>query len=220
MQSYQLVNRQFGRLKRHRAKADEAIGMLRHDVGDVVVDHARGGDAEVGRRVVIGLVRRGGERLDVDPHHVHVGEPLLDRSELHARPLHLLPVYLARARIGEHFARPTIDGARCTEHCFGRFGQHVAMNVDGEMPAARMWRAREPTWNSCVRRQAGEQHLRAPHFHDTPDLRRAHSGKTHAVQRARLAGKIPAGHRACQRDQRIDRRRRYAGRRTQRRHRH
>ena len=86
VQPFEFGDRKLRRLERHRAQADEAIRMAADDVGDVVVDRARGGDAEIGRRVVIGLVRRGRERLDVDPHHVHVGEALLHRGELHARP--------------------------------------------------------------------------------------------------------------------------------------
>ena len=49
VQPLQFGNGKLGRLERHRAEADEAVGMPRHDIGDVVVDHARGGDAEIGR---------------------------------------------------------------------------------------------------------------------------------------------------------------------------
>ena len=134
-------------------------GWRADDVGDVVVDRARGGDAEIGRRVVIGLVRRGRERLDVDPHHVHVGEPLFHRGELHPRPFRLLPVDLARARIGEHIARPAFDLTGGAEHRLGHLGQHVAVDIDGEVLAARMRWTGEPTWDARIGRKTTEQHL-------------------------------------------------------------
>ena len=110
----------------------------------------------------------------------------------------LLPVDLARARIGEHFARPAIDGARRTEHCFGRFGQYVAMDVDGEVLAARMRRPGKPTGDACIGRQATEQHLRGSRIYEAPDLRRIHAGKTHAIERPRLGREVFAGHRLRQ----------------------
>jgi hypothetical protein len=122
VQPFKFGNRQLRRLKRHRSQADEAIRMAADNVGDIVVDRARGGDAEIGRRFVIRLVRRRRESLDVDTHHVHVGEPLLHRGELHTRPLRLLPVHLARARICEHVARPAFHLARAAEHRLGCLG--------------------------------------------------------------------------------------------------
>ena len=162
VQPLEFGDRQLGRLERHRAQPDEAIRMAADDVGDVVVDRARGGDAEIGRRVVIGLVRRGRERLDVDPHHVHVGQPLLHRGELHARPFSLLPVDLARARVGEHVARPALHLTGGAEHRLGRLGQHVAMDIDREVLAARMRRAGEPAWNARIGWETTEQHLCEP----------------------------------------------------------
>jgi hypothetical protein len=41
--------------------------MLGADIGEVVVDDSRGGDAEIRLGAVIGLRRRRGDRLDVDP---------------------------------------------------------------------------------------------------------------------------------------------------------
>jgi hypothetical protein len=131
---------------------------------------ARGGDAEVGRRVVIGLVRRGRERLDVDPHHVHVGEPLFDRCKLNTSSFGLLFVYVARAWIGEHVAWPSLDQTGGTEHRLGRLGQHMAMDIDGEMPSARMRRPGKATWNLRVGWQATEQHLCKSCFYNTRDL--------------------------------------------------
>ena len=90
VQPVELGDGELGRLERHRAERHEAVGMTPGDVGEVVVDDARGGDAEIGVGAVIGLVRRRRDRLDVDPHPVHVGEPLFDRGELDAGALGLL----------------------------------------------------------------------------------------------------------------------------------
>ena len=65
----------------------------------------------------------------------------------------LLPVDLARARIGEHIARATLDRAGRAEHRLGQLGQHMAVDIDGEVLAARMWRAGE-TGPGCVRLRA------------------------------------------------------------------
>ena len=87
VQPVEFGDRQIGRLKRHRAERDKAVGMAAADLGDVVVDDARGGDPEIGPAAVKGLGRRRGDRLDVDPHPIHVGEPFLDRGELDAGAL-------------------------------------------------------------------------------------------------------------------------------------
>ena len=74
-----------GRLERDRAEPDEAVGMRPTDLGDLVVDRARGGEPEIRIGAVIGLARRRRDRLDVDPHQVHVGDALLGRVALHPR---------------------------------------------------------------------------------------------------------------------------------------
>ncbi len=90
MQAVELGDRQIGRLKRHRAERDKPVGMTAGDVGEVVVDDPRRRDPEIAVGAVIGLVRRGRDRLDIDTHQIHVGEPLLDRGELDAGALGLL----------------------------------------------------------------------------------------------------------------------------------
>ena len=70
---------EIGGLERHSAERHEAVGVTSGDVGEVVVDDAGGSDAEIGVGAVIGLVRRGRDRLDVDPHPIHVGEPIFDQ---------------------------------------------------------------------------------------------------------------------------------------------
>ena len=139
----ELGDREIGRLKRHRAERDKAVGMTAGDVGEIVVDDPRRGDPEIGVGAVIGLVRRGRDRLDVDPHPIHVGEPFLDRSELDAGALGLLPVDLAGALIGVDLARMPRRIGIAGDHLGGLRGQHMAMNVDREPFAARMRRTRE-----------------------------------------------------------------------------
>ena len=119
MQPLKFSNSQIRCLKRHCAETDEAIRVARDNAGNVVVDRAGGCDAEVSRRVVISLVWRGCDRLDIDPHHVHIREPLFHRSELNARSFGLLPVDLARARIGKHVARPAFHLTGGAKHGFG-----------------------------------------------------------------------------------------------------
>ena len=158
---------EIGRLERHRAERHEAIRVASGDVGEVVVDDARGGDPEIGVGAVIGLVRRGRDRLDVDPHPVHVGEPIFDRGELDAVALGLLAVDLAGALVGVDLARVPRGGGIAGDHLGGLRGQHMAVNVDGEPFAAGMSRPRKPPRNWRAGRQAFEQHLRLP-----PRLRR------------------------------------------------
>ena len=155
----ELCDGEVGRLKRHRAERDEAIGMPADDVREIVVDDARGGDPEIGVRAVIGLVRRGRDRLDVDPHPVHIGEPLLDRGELDAGALGLLAVDLARALVGVFLARMPRRSRVAGDHFGGLRGQHMAMNIDGEPFAACMGRPWKAPRNFRPRRQAFEQHL-------------------------------------------------------------
>src|SRR5581483_4062153 len=54
-QAVELGDGQLGGLERHRAEADEAVRVFAADLGDVVVDDAGGGDAEIGRHRVEGL---------------------------------------------------------------------------------------------------------------------------------------------------------------------
>jgi hypothetical protein len=141
VQPLQLGDGQFRRLERHRAEPDKAVRVIAADLGDVVVDDLGGGDAEIGRDAVEGLRRRGGDRLDVDPHAVHVFEPLLDRGELHAVAFGLLAVDLPCVLIGEVMARLPVHGEpRALDHLLGLRGQQMAMNVDREPFAAGMHR--------------------------------------------------------------------------------
>jgi hypothetical protein len=136
--------------------------MAAGDIGEIVVDDARSGDPEIGVGAVIGLVRRGRDRLDVDPHPVHVGQPLLDRGELDAVPLGLLPVDLARVVVGVLLSRMPRRGGMARDHLRGFRGQHMAVNVDGKPFAACMSGPREAARDCRARRHACEEHLTPP----------------------------------------------------------
>src|SRR5438128_5991350 len=114
---------------------------------DLAIATAKGindNSAEIGRHAVEGLRRRGGDRLDVDPHAVHVFEPLLDRRKLHAIAFGLLAVDLPRALIGEVMARlPVHAETGILDHLLGLGGQQMAMDVDREPFAAGMHRPRK-----------------------------------------------------------------------------
>ena len=69
---------QFGRLHRHRAHADKAIGVFRHGVGHRVVDGARNIAADAGVGEIEILTGRGADRLHVDAETIHVGEAAAD----------------------------------------------------------------------------------------------------------------------------------------------
>ena len=161
VQPVELGDSQVGGLERHRAERHEAVGVTPGDVGEVVVDDPRRGDAEIGVGAVIGLVRRRRNRLDVDPHQVHVGQPLFDRGELDAGALGLLAVDLAGALVGEDLARVASGDGVSGDHLGGLRGQHVAVDVDREPFAAGMRRARKPPGDRRAGRQAFEQHFSA-----------------------------------------------------------
>ena len=162
MQPVEFGDGEVGGLERHRAERHEAVGMTPGDVGEVVVDDPRGGDAEIGLGAVIGLVRRGRDRLDVDPHQIHIGEPLFDRGELDPGPLGLLAVDLAGALVGVDLARVAGGAGVAGDHLGGLGGQHMAVDVDGEPFAAGVRGAGKPPGNRRAGRQAFEQHLWLP----------------------------------------------------------
>ena len=85
MQSVELGERQLGGLERHGAETDETVGVAAADIRDEIVDGARRLEAEIGVGAVIGLARRRRDRLDVDPHPVHVLDPRLGRRALSRR---------------------------------------------------------------------------------------------------------------------------------------
>ena len=111
----QFADRQLRRLERDRAEADKAVGMAADDLGDVVVDRARRGKAELGFGPVEHLHRRRRERLHVDAHDVHVREALLDRGELRVRAPHLLGC-TARVRSLANFIVASRSGFQCGLH--------------------------------------------------------------------------------------------------------
>src|SRR5204863_7766491 len=116
-------------------------------------------DPELGGDAVEGLRRRGGDRLDVDPHPVHVFEPLLDRTELHAVALGLFAVDLPCALVGEMVTRlPVHRETGLLDHFLGLRSQHMAMDVDREPFAAGMHRPRKTAGDLRSFGQAGEQH--------------------------------------------------------------
>src|SRR5215472_17999799 len=158
MDPVQFGDREVWRLKRYGAERNKAAGVAPGNVGEVVVDGARGGESELGVGAVIGLVRRGRDRLDVYPHPVHVREPFLDRGELDASPFGLLPVDLARALVGEFLPRVPRRRRVARDHLRGLRGQHVTMDVDGEPFAACTSRPRKTARNLRPWRQTFEQH--------------------------------------------------------------
>src|SRR6202011_2120524 len=79
------------------------------DFGDEVVDSARRRASEIGVGAVIGLARRRRNRLDVDPHAVHVRDTLFGRGALQAGPLSVLAVDGTAALAGGTFEKPTRD---------------------------------------------------------------------------------------------------------------
>ena len=165
MQPVEFGDGKLGRLERHRAEPDEAVGMLAADLGDVVVDDARGRDAEIGRHAVESLGRRRGDRLDVDPHAVHVGEPVRDVGELHPVAPRLLAVDLEGVLVGELHARLPVHrepGAR--HHLLGLMGQKMTVDVDREPLAASMNRPRKAARDLRPFGQACEQHRMVPSY--------------------------------------------------------
>jgi hypothetical protein len=94
VQPVELGEGQLGSLERHRAEPREAVGIAAAHLGDLVVEDARRREAELRVGAVIGLARRRRDRLNVDPHMVHVGDTLLGRHALQMCPLAILPVDL------------------------------------------------------------------------------------------------------------------------------
>ncbi len=162
VQPVELGNGKLGGLERHRAKRHEAVGVATSNVGEIVVDDARGGNTEIGVGAVIGLVRRRRDRLDVDPHPVHVSQPLFDRGELNAGAFRLLPVDLAGALIGVLLARMTGCRGVAGDHLGRLGGQHMAVDVDAEPFAAGVGRTGKSPRDRRAGRQALEQHSRLP----------------------------------------------------------
>jgi len=106
VQSLELGDSQFGSLERYRAEADETARVAAADLGDEIVDGARCLTPEIGVGAVIGLARCRRDRLDVDPHPVHVLDPLFGRRALEPGPLAVLPVDRAALLIGGRFEKP------------------------------------------------------------------------------------------------------------------
>ena len=163
VQPVELGDGKLGRLERHRAEPDEAVRMIAADLGDIVVDDPRGGDAEIGRHAVEGLGRRRGDRLDVDPHAVHVGEPGRDVGELNAGAAGLFAIGLAGQLVGELMARlPVHRQAGALHHLLGLHGQQMAVDIDREPLAACMHRPRKTARDLRPLGQACEQHSKVP----------------------------------------------------------
>jgi hypothetical protein len=162
VQPLEFGDRQLRHLQRYSAKAGEAIRMAPDNIGDLVVDRARGRLPEVRVRAVIGLPRRRRDRLDVNTHQVHISDALLSRCPLHTRPHSVLTVDVLAARVRLRFQKPTRHGLVALDHGGGLDAGHVAVNVDGEPLAAGMHGTRETSGDSCPLRQAGEQHPRTP----------------------------------------------------------
>ena len=143
MQSVELGERQLGGLERHGAETDETVRVAAADIRDEIVDGARRLEAEIGVGAVIGLARRRRDRLDVDPHPVHVRDPRLGRRALHAGPNAVLPIDLAAARVGRSFEKPPRDIGIAFDHRRRLLTADMAVDVDREPFSAGMYGARK-----------------------------------------------------------------------------
>ncbi len=141
VQPVEFGDRQLGSLKRHGPEADKAVRVAAADIGNKIVDRARGFEPEIGVGAVIGLARRRRDRLDVDPHPIHVLDPLFGRAALGAGPHAVLPVDLPAALIGRSFEKPPRHVRITLDHCCRLLAAHVAMNVERKPFAACVRRA-------------------------------------------------------------------------------
>jgi len=135
---FEFLNSQLGRLERDRPKPDEAIRVTPDDLGDVVVDKSRRRNAEIRLGPIEHLPWCGRDRLHVDAHHVHVGQPLFDRGQLCMHALHLLALHFTRPVVGKPHRRIALWRPERLYQFVGRLEVDMAMNVDREPPAARM----------------------------------------------------------------------------------
>src|SRR6266403_698383 len=181
----ELGDREIGGLKRHRAETDETVGITAADLGNEVVDGARGLVPEIRVGAVIGLARRGRDRLDVDPHPVHILDPLLGGGALEARPFAVLAVDSAAALAGSGFEKPSRDGGIAFDHRGRLVAADMAVDVDREPFAAGMHRAREAPGDLRTRGQTFEQHLRLPF--DQPGAAGISRFSSRAALRPRIA---------------------------------
>ena len=158
----ELGDRQLRRLERHRAEPDKAVGMLGADLGDEIVDLARHREAEIGVGAVIGLARRRRDRLDVDPHQVHVGDALLGRAALLGGAYAVGAVLRLALRAGLGFEIPARDRLVALDHLGRLVAAHMAMDVDRVPLAARVGGAGEASGYRRAGWAAGKQHLEHP----------------------------------------------------------
>ena len=100
-------------------------------------------EPEIGVGAVIGLARRRRDRLDVDPHPVHVFDALFGRTALLVGALAVCPVDAAAALAGLGFEKPARDILIAVDHLRRLFIADMAMDVDREPFAAGMDRSRE-----------------------------------------------------------------------------
>src|SRR5205085_2453858 len=123
---------------------------------------------------------------------VHVLEPLLDRTELHAVALGLLAIDLPGALVGEMVTRlPVHRETGLLDHVLGLRSQHMAMDVDREPFAAGMHRPRKAAGDLRSFGQAGEQHASPPRgLGVVLDILSACDGSCEARNRAALAERI------------------------------
>src|SRR6202011_3626046 len=185
MQSIELGDREIGGLERHRAETDKTVGITAADLGDEVVDGARGFVPEIGVGAVVGLARRRRDRLDVDPHPVHILDPLFGRGALEACPFSVLAVDGTAALVRRGFEKPLRDGGIAFDHRRRLVAADMAMDVDREPFAAGMHRTRETPGNLRPRRQTFEQHLGIPF--DQPDAAGISMFSSRAALRPRIA---------------------------------
>ena len=153
VQAFEFGDRVIRSLQWDRAEPDKAVRIFAADLGDEIVDRPRGGEPQFRIGAVIGLARRGRDRLDVDPHPVHVLDALFRRGALLVGALAIgavdRPAVLRWPGFRETSARHSVSGDRIgpsfpatSRVAFSR--ADMAVDVDREPFAAGMYRSRKP----------------------------------------------------------------------------
>ena len=159
MQSVKFGNGQLRRLKRHRAEPYKAVGVAATDLGDKIIDRARSRKPELGIGAIISLAGGGGNRLDVDPHPVHVFDALFGRYALLISAFAIGPIDCAALWAGLGLEKPTRNVDIAFDELRRLFAPDMAVDIDREPFAAGMHRAGETPRDRRAFREAFEQHL-------------------------------------------------------------
>src|SRR6185437_4407759 len=100
----------------------------------------RSREPEIGVGPVIGLPRRRRDRLDIDPHPVHVLDPPFGGRALDAGAHAVLAVYVPTARIGLGLEKPARNLFMPLDQLRRFLAADMAVDVDREPFAAGMHR--------------------------------------------------------------------------------